>query len=134
MKKNIIFAFFVLLFAAFYASAVEWQESSLSYINTPVYRILDASDVYVVSYAKDGLSVGTVTIPKRWIKRDGKNPAKLSFRSLPTGMKSYMTVITKDKAFYKVMLTVPTDHRQLPWGQVTDSTKFPDDGKDTLEM
>ncbi len=134
MKKKIIFTIVFGFLSLLPMTAVEWQESSLSYKNVPVYRVVTAPEVYVVYYAKYGEQIGYVTIPKRWTKRTADTPAKLRIRSLPVGLQPYLTIITKDKQFYKAYLTVPNNRNSSAWEQTMRNDQFKDDGKETIEL
>ena len=70
------------------------NKSSLTYQNVRFYRIYDQKDAYVVLYEKQGLKLGTVTLPKKWLSnKDGAR--KLIFREAPKGLQPYMTIIKK---------------------------------------
>lgn len=111
MKKSLLALLLVLGFAVAGASAQEQGETSqsnkydgnLTYRNVVVYKVFDHKDVVIVIYAKHGKNMGQVMIPKTW---SHENPRKLVYRILPKGLNPYMTVISKDGEFYKVLLTL----------------------------
>lgn len=76
----------------------------LSYRNVVVYKVFDHRDVVVVVYAKHGKDMAQVMIPKSWTH---ENPRKLTYRTCPPGINPYMTVLTKNGEFHKVILTLP---------------------------
>ncbi len=107
-----------------------YQESPLYYRNVTVYKVLDHKDAYIVMYQKGHRDVGNIAIPKKWYK---EHPNKLLFRPLPSGMTPYMTVITKDGTFNKVILTMPVSRAASVWG-AADSNIQVDKDKDTLDI
>lgn len=142
MKKLIIAA--TLVFAAFCLAATaenssqpnkkytnEFVESTVSYRNVNIRKVLDHRDAYIVFYQKGHRDTGTVTIPKRWYK---ENPKKLTFRPLPKGMTPYMTVISREGSFERVTLTMPKNQVAPYWGVADSSVTINDADKDTLEV
>ena len=109
----------------------DFVESTVSYRNVTIHKVLDHRDAYVVFYQKGHRDIGTVTIPKSWYK---ENPQKLTFRPLPKGMTPYMTVINKEGSFTRVTLTMPTDHVNPYWGVADSNITIEDADKDTLEV
>lgn len=105
--------------------------SNLAYHNVTVYKVLDHSDAYVVLYAKKGLDVGKVTVPKKWFK---EIPRKLEFRNLPKGLNPYMTVMYKDDSFMKVIITVPQSRLDAVWGVTDSGTEVEGTDSDTLNI
>ncbi len=79
-------------------------DGNLTYRSMVVYKVFDHKDVVIVIYAKHGKDMAQVAIPKTW---SHENPRKLSYRILPKGINPYMTVVTKDGEFHKVILTLP---------------------------
>ena len=108
----------------------EFVESTISYRNVWVYKVLDAKEAYIVMYAKGHREVGSITIPKKWYK---ESPKKLSFRNLSKGMTPYMTVLYREGNFDKVILTMPLSRGNSYWG-VADSNAQVDADKDTLDI
>lgn len=108
--------------------------SSISYVNVPVYKVLDSKDAYIVIYAKNKVGVGQTVIPKKWAKYVPGEARKLKIRKLQNGkLKSFMTIVKKDGEFQKVLLTIPMDMRNSVWG-VADSRKSIEGAdKETLE-
>mgnify|MGYP006916178173 CR=1 FL=1 len=109
----------------------EFIESSISYRNVSIRKVLDHKDAYVVFYQKGHRDTGVVTVPKAWYK---ESPRKLEFRPLPKGMEPYMTILSKDGSFQRVMLTMPVDHVTPYWGVADSNVTINDADKDTLEV
>lgn len=142
MKKSFILSAFILVGILFGAVAQEnqreykypFQESEVSYHNVIVYKVLDQKEAYIVLYAKGHRDVGTVTIPKKWYSSAVNSEAKLSFRSLPKGMTPYMTVISRNDSFERVIMTLPSSRADSVWGVADSSYQVDDADKDTLEI
>ncbi|MCR5605566.1 MAG: hypothetical protein K6F69_01945 [Treponema sp.] len=115
--------------------AADWQHednvSDLSYVNVTIYKIYDHVDAYVVKYAKAGLAVGQVVIPKSWFK---DRPAQLEFRQLTRQLTPYMTVLKKGGEFYKVILTLPTDRNDKTWGVLSHNIKIDTESVKSVEV
>lgn len=107
--------------------------ADITYQTAPVYKVLDSRDFYVVLYGKYGAKIGTVTIPKTWANWKKDTPRKLSIRDLPAKMNPFITIVKKDNAFHKVILTVPVDHTNSIWGVIND-TKVDKSEKDSIEL
>ena len=105
--------------------------SELSYQNVKIYRILDQKDSYVVLYAKNGVGIGQAVVPKKWFK---ESPRKLSFRTKPSTISPYMTVIKKNGEFYKVWLTLPLSRNDSTWGVVEDGVTVNGTDAESLEL
>ena len=141
MKKLFILAALLCVGVLFSASAkeqadykYEYQESTVTYRNVQIYKVLDHKDAFIVMYAKGHRNVGTVNLPKKWYSSASRVDTKLSMRALPKGMNPYMTVIYRDGAFERVLLTLPVSRGNAIWG-VADSTHQVDDAdKDTLDI
>lgn len=140
MKK--LSAIVLALFTAFAAFAVpseandkhEENWSQLSYYSTPIYKILDSRDAYIVIYAKNSVGVGQTVIPKSWASWNKNEPRKLSFRNVPRGkLKSQITIFKKEGEFYKVVLNVPMNKANPVWGVVKPGVQIDGIDKDTLE-
>lgn len=97
------------------------KQSEISYYSTTVYKILDSKDAYVVIYAKAHNKMGTVTIPKEWARNRPGTVRKLLVRKLPPNTTPFITIVKKSGDFLKVMLTIPTDHRDPLWGFASES-------------
>ncbi|MCR5724691.1 MAG: hypothetical protein K6G80_06370 [Treponema sp.] len=108
----------------------EFIESAVTYRNVQVYKVFDYKNAYVVEYRKGHRDVGMVSIPKRWYS---ELPRKLNFRALPRGMEPYMTLISKEGAFERVVLTMPIDRTDPYWG-ISTQGQVEDADKDTLEV
>lgn len=141
MKKLFILSVLLCVGALFSVSAkekadykYEYQESNISYHNVQIYKVLDHKDAFIVMYAKGHRDVGTVSIPKKWYTSAATPEGKLRFRALPKGMNSYMTVITKDGSFDRVLLTLPVSRAAPVWGVADSTVKVEDADKDTLEI
>ena len=141
MKKLFFLATMILAGVLFSASAkekadykYEFQESAVSYRNVQVYKVLDHKDAYIVMYAKGHRDVGTVTIPKKWYSASMRADSKLGFRPLPKGMYPYMTVISREGSFERVLLTLPTSHNSSIWGVADSTHKIDDADKETLDI
>ena len=112
----------------------EFQESAVSYRNVQVYKVLDHKEAYIVMYAKGHRDVGTVTIPKKWYSAAMRAESKLNFRPLPKGMYPYMTILSRDGSFERVLLTLPTSRNSPIWGVADSTVKISDADKDTLDI
>lgn len=110
----------------------ESKWASISYFNVPVYKILESKQAYVIIYGKNKVGVGNTTIPKKWAKGNVENPRKLKFRNVKGALKPFMTVVSKDGEFKRVVLNVPTSKLDPVWGIAAES-KVNDADKDTLE-
>ena len=111
MKKNLLAL--LLVFALTVAGAfaqeqaertTEKYDGKMSYRNVIVYKVFDHKDVVIVIYTKHGKDMGQVMIPKSWTH---ENPRKLTYRTCPPGINPYMSVVTMDGEFHKVILTLP---------------------------
>ena len=141
MKKLFILSALLCVGVLFSAAAkekadykYEYQESTVTYHNVQVYKVLDHKDAFIVMYAKGHRDVGTVTLPKKWYSSAARADTKLSFRALPKGMNSYMTVISRDGSFERVLLTLPVNRAAPVWGVADSTHKVEDADKDTLEI
>ncbi|MBQ4377795.1 MAG: hypothetical protein II821_01155 [Treponema sp.] len=141
MKKLFILSALICAGVLFSASAkekpeykYEYQEAKVSYHNVQIYKVLDHKDAYIVMYAKGHRDVGTVTLPKKWYSSAMRVDSKLTFRPLPKGMNPYMTVISRDGAFERVLLTIPTSRLSPIWGIADGSQTVSDADKDTLDI
>ena len=142
MKKSFILSALILAGVLFSAAAEKvqpenkypYQEAAVSYHNVIVYKVLDHKDAYIVMYAKGHRDVGTVTIPKKWYTSAVNPNTKLTFRALPKAMDPYMTVISRDGKFERVILTVPTSRADACWGVADSSYVVNDADKDSLEI
>lgn len=141
MKKTLFLSVLFLAGVLFSAAAkdpteykYEYQKAAISYRNVPVYKVLDQRDAYIVMYAKGHRDVGSVTVPKKWYSSNEGTGAKLAFRALPRGMQSYMTVIYREGAFERVILTMPTSKAASVWGVADSGTQVDDIDKETLEI
>lgn len=141
MKKSFILSALILVGILFSAAAKDtadykypYQESEVTYRNVLVYKVLDHKDAYIVMYAKGHRDVATVTIPKKWYSSAINVNTKLSFRALPKGMDPYMTVISRNGSFERVLLTLPTSRAASVWGVADSSYVVNDADKETLEI
>lgn len=142
MKKSFVLSALILIGVLFTAAAQDakrdykypFQESEVTYHNVTVYKVLDQKEAYIVMYAKGHMDVGTVTIPKKWYSSAVNPQAKLSFRTLPTGMTPYMSVISRSGSFERVILTLPTSRLDSVWGVADSSYQVDDADKETLEI
>ena len=141
MKKLFILSALLCVGALFSVSAkekaaykYEYQEAAISYHNVQIYKIFDHRDAYIVMYAKGHRDVGQVTIPKKWYSAAMRSDSKLNFRPIPKGMNPYMTVISRDGKFERVLLSVPTSRASSIWGIADNTIVVNDADKDTLEI
>ena len=141
MKKLFILSALLCVGVLFSASAkekadykYEYQEANVSYRNVQIYKVLDHKDAYIVMYAKGHRDVGTVTIPKKWYSSASSAQSKLSFRALPRGMYPYMTVLSRDGSFERVLLTLPITRNSPVWGVAASDYKVNDADKETLDI
>ena len=112
----------------------DFQESKVTYRNVQVYKVLDHKDAYIVMYAKGHRDVGSINIPKKWYSASTKADAKLGFRPLPKGMYPYMTVISREGSFERVLLTLPTSRNSPIWGVADSTVKLNDVDRDSLDI
>jgi hypothetical protein len=137
--KRIVFALFaVVLLCSISVSAEEYQKdetkwASVSYVIVPVYKILEAKDGYLVVYEKNKAGAGSTVIPKKWANGNIENPRKLSFRSLSGTLQPFMTIITKDGIFLRVILSAPLSKNNAVWGIADYHQNLEGSDKDTLE-
>ncbi|WP_407428914.1 hypothetical protein [Treponema sp.] len=141
MKKLFILSALICAGVLFSATAkekadykYEFQEAAVSYRNVLIYKVLDQKDAYIVMYAKGHREVGNVTIPKKWYSSAARTDSKLTFRSCPKTMQPYMTVISRDGSFERVIMTMPTSRNNPVWGVADSSVKVDDADKETLEI
>lgn len=107
--------------------------SDMSYVQVPVYKILDSKEGYVVIYAKKAYGVGQTIIPKKWALGSKDEPAKLKIRTIGSGkLKPFLTVVKKGGEFHHVILTVHTNKSDSSWGVVGRGVHL-DVDKDVLE-
>ncbi len=108
--------------------------SNMTYVNLPIYKILDSTDGYVVVYAKNRIGAGSTVVPKSWNKGNPDKPRKLKIRKLYGGtLKSFMTIVKKNGEFHHVVLTVPTNRSDSVWGIMEGGQKVDGSDKETLE-
>ncbi len=135
MKRILVLVMLAVVFATgmiFAQESTEEGKSSLSYRNVTIHKILDHKHVYIVLYAKHGIGVGQVMIPKTWSK---ENPRKIQFRLLPKGLNPFMTVVYKDGEFHKVILTAPSPKVGGTWGVASAYVDIGDSAQaETLEI
>ncbi|MBO5137188.1 MAG: hypothetical protein J6B81_01635 [Spirochaetaceae bacterium] len=135
MRKILVSVLLLLVITSsmvFAQSQEEEGKSSLSYRNITIYKVLDHKEVYIVLYAKHGVGVGQVMIPKTWYR---ENPRKLQLRLLDKGLDPFMTVVYKDGEFHKVILTTPSPKRGDTWGVASDYTDIGDSAQaETLDI
>lgn len=132
MKKSFVLAALILVGLLFGATAQDsqqqreykypFQESEVSYHNVTVYKVLDQKEAYIVLYAKGHRDIGTVKVPKEWYSSAVNPQAKLTFRALSKGMTSYMTIISRNGSFERVILTLPTSRADSVWGVASSGT------------
>jgi hypothetical protein len=135
MKKIVCVLFAALLFCGALTAEQERHPdkwASISYVDMPIYKILESTDAYVVIYGKAKTGTGSTVIPKKWAKGNTDTPRKLKFRSVQGKLQPFITVVKKDGTFLRVILSVPTSKQNSVWG-VADDTKAIDANKDTLE-
>lgn len=135
MKKKLAVVIFalVLSFCTFAAEKDESKWSSMTYVNIPVLKVLDARNGYLVIYQKNKVGVGSVVIPKDWIKGSEDSPRKLKLRKVRRSMDSYMTIIKEDGEFKRVVLNLPMNKQNSIWGVVKNPNELQGTDKDTLE-
>jgi len=116
-------------------STVERDESkwsTLSYVNVPVTKILEAKEGYVVIYQKNKVGSGSTVIPKSWAKGTPDNPRKLKFRNVKKNNSAYMTIVNKEGEFKRVILSVPMNKNSGMWGVVASGKEL-DTDKENLD-
>ncbi|MGP1459688.1 MAG: hypothetical protein ACTTKL_10330 [Treponema sp.] len=141
MKKIIAAAFiFAVSFASVFAVPTKYNEtkpenwSEMTYVNLPIYKILDSKDGYVVIYGKNRNGTGSTVIPKKWVRSSKDNPSKLKLTKLYRGtLKSFMTVVKKGGEFHHVVLTIPMDKNNPVWGILENGAEIQNVDKEVLE-
>lgn len=138
MKKLAVFVAIALFMsvAAFSQENEKTGEkwSNFSYFNVPVLKIMEAREGFLITYQKNGLGTGTTVIPKKWAKGNEENPRKLVMRSTSGTVQPYMSVVSKDGQFHRVILTVPVSKRHPVWGLLEySSTNMEGVDKETME-
>lgn len=104
----------------------------VSYYNLPIYKVLESKQAYVVIYGKARFGSGSTTIPKKWAKGNVDNPRKLKFRTVTDGLTPFMTVVSENGDFKRVILNMPVSKANHVWGVARESA-VKDADKDTLE-
>lgn len=104
----------------------------INYYNVPIYKVLDSKNAYVVIYGKGRVGAGSTTIPKKWARGNVDNPRKLKFRTVEDGLTPFMTVVSENGDFKRVILNVPQSKSDRVWG-IAQESKVKDADKDTLE-
>ena len=119
-----------------YANDLGVEDSPISYANFPVLKVMETTNAFVVMYIRTGIKLDKCVIPKSWENGNIDNPRKLEVRILQPSLKPYMTYITKDGSFYKVILTLPYSKNDSTWGVAKPKDKISDDqlSKDSLEL
>lgn len=143
MKKTLL----ILLFLSLLAGSVFAQSktnglapekheenwSDMTYFTVPVLKVLESREAYVVFYLKNNDRTETTVIPKTWAKGNVENPRKLKFRNIKNPAAAYMTIVSKNNEFYRVILTLPLRKNNDLWGVVEYGTKLPDLDKQNLD-
>lgn len=105
--------------------------TTLSYVNVPILKVLEAKEGYVVIYQKNKVGTGSTIVPKSWAKGSPEDPRKLKFRNVKHTNMASMTVVQKDGNFQRVILTLPMNKQCGLWG-VVDSGKEIDTNKSDM--
>lgn len=109
-----------------------WSE--MTYVNLPIYKILDSTDSYVVIYGKNHAGTGSTVIPKKWVRSSKDTPSKLKLTKLYRGtLKSFMTVVKKGGEFHHVVLTIPMNKNDPVWGILENGADAGNADKEVLE-
>ena len=111
----------------------EGKWSNLYYVNVPILKILEGKNAYYIIYQKNQVGVGSVVIPKAWVKSSPDSPRKLKFRKVRSGYNSFMTVIKDDGEFKRVILSVPMNKSDSIWGVADYRKTMEGEDKETLE-
>ena len=111
----------------------EGKWSNLSYVNVPILKILEGKNAYSIIYQKNQVGVGSVVIPKAWVKSSSDSPRKLKFRKVRSGYNSFITVIKDDGEFKRVILSVPMNKSDSIWGVADYRKTMEGEDKETLE-
>ena len=96
-------------------------------------KILEWKNAYSIIYQKNQVGVGSVVIPKAWVKSSPDSPRKLKFRKVRSGYNSFMTVIKDDGEFKRVILSVPMNKSDSIWGVADYRKTMEGEDKETLE-
>jgi len=110
----------------------ESKWSTLSYVNVPIVKILEAKEGYVIIYQKNRVGTGSTVIPKSWAQGTPDSPRKLKFRNVKHNNAAYMTVVQKEGEFKRVILTIPMDKSSGMWGVVASGKEI-DTNKENLD-
>lgn len=141
-KKILIFAVISIIVSSIFAQSKttgltpekhEEKWSDMTYYTVPILKVLEAKDAYVILYLKNNSGTGTTVIPKSWAKGTPDNPKKLKFRDIKNPAAAYMTVVSKENSFYRVILTVPIRKNNNLWGVIEYSKQVPDTNKENLD-
>lgn len=112
----------------------ESKWTTLSYVNVPVLKILEAKDGYVVIYQKNRVGSGTTVIPKSWAKGNTESPRKLKFRNVKRTNEAYMTVVQDEGNFKRVILTIPMNKQSGMWGVVSNGKEIDTEKTDMSDL
>lgn len=112
----------------------EEKWTSLSYVNVPILKVLEAKEGYVVIYQKNKVGSGSTVVPKKWAKGTPDDPKKLKFRNVNHTNQSYMTVVQKDGNFQRVILTLPMNKQCGLWGVVAEGKQIDTEKTDMSDL
>lgn len=112
----------------------ESKWTTLSYVNVPIVKILEAKEGYVVVYQKNKVGTGSTVVPKSWAKGTPDNPRKLKFRNTKKNNSAYMTVVQKEGEFKRVILTIPMNKNSGMWGVVASGKQIDADKEDLSDL
>ena len=111
----------------------EEKWSTMTYVNVPVVKILEARDAYVVIYQKNRLGTASTVIPKKWVHGTKEEPSKLRLRTTKFASGALMTVVKDNGDYVREVLTAPLSKSNSVWGVVARGNQLEGTDKDTLE-
>ena len=111
----------------------EEKWSTMTYVNVPIVKILEARDAYVIIYQKNRIGTSSTVIPKNWLHGSKDAPSKLRLRKTKYVNGAYMTVVKDKGEFVRVVLTAPMEKNNSLWGVVARGKQVDGADKETLE-
>ena len=111
----------------------ESKWSDMSYVTTPVMKILESKDCYVVIYQKKYAGTATTVIPKAWNAYKKGESRKLKFRNIKNPNEAYLSIVKKGGEFQYVILNAPLKKNNSLWGILGNDLKVEGADKETME-
>lgn len=123
MKKLIIALVLICCCFALFAEP-SYTQSSRSYVNIPLLKVLESTNNYIVVYINNFDKVTYVSIPKAWFKQ-GVAGQKGKVRALPKKLSPYMTLNFDGGEFVDLSLSMPTSKLDSAWGVFAGGSPMP---------